>query len=403
MIKRTDTDNPISLTSKESNQGWATPEVVINRSTVHGHTGWLTTVTTSPKKNIRSITAVPPEVVILTPLRSSTERPKTLNPDDTVGPWYPPLTDSYLLQLPDGFIGDNVIFDNEHYYGLGNWWLGDQEDAWRLYENVREVRHIDAGISITAWGGEAFQHFILDTLPRLSIYFDLVTQPKYTNLKLVSHKDACPTAQWFWNKLELQNQIIQKPKTADEGFVIHADLALYQNWHPNPGNYGIHPRGSLGPVQQRLGINDGTPQDLVLYLGRYRCARSVGNDEALLRRLRDVLKGSGLRLHEFKASGNLDQDMQLVKRARIILGPHGGAFANLVFAQPGTHVIEFLPTYRLYREGADPLPYYWGLAQSASLDYWCVEPLTFEFDQPNMAVDIEEVVALVDRLIGGTT
>ena len=70
-----------------------------------------------------------------------------------------------------------------------------------------------------------------------------------------------------------------------------------------------------------------------------------------------------------------------------------------MFAQPGSHVIEFLPLYRLYAEGSDPRPLYWGLAQAAGLDYWTVAPQPFDFDGAEMVVDADEVAAIVRRIV----
>ena len=77
--------------------------------------------------------------------------------------------------------------------------------------------------------------------------------------------------------------------------------------------------------------------------------------------------------------------------------------ANMVFAQPGTHVIEFLPIYRNYREAEkkhDSRAMFWGLAQAAGLDYWTVEPDRFAYEErQGMVVDVEEVAAIIEQLL----
>lgn len=360
----------------------------------------LEIVTTRPKQCVSTLSEVPSHLVEVADVATRMERPKTLDPSKSEGPWYPQLDKSFLLRVPDGYIGDNVVFDQDRYYGFGKWWLGSHDDAWTHYRNTVEVRHIDKGISITSWGGEAFQLFILDTLPRLPVFFELLERPGYEDLQLVSHCAIAKTARWFWKKLGLTDRIVQKPMNAEEGMVIHADLALYPGWEPNLGHYGLHPRGCLLPVQQSLGVLDGTAPDLVLYLARPQWKiRSVANEDELLARLKQVLMGSGYELQIFQSSGNLQHDLDLFKRAKIILGPHGGALANMVFAQPGTQVIEFLPIYRLYREGENPRPAYWGLSQAAGHDYWTIEPASFDFITCGMSVDVEEVAAVVDYLV----
>lgn len=213
--------------------------------------------------------------------------------------------------------------------------------------------------------------------------------------------EASRIAPWFWEKLGLTDRIVPKPLNAEAGFVVHADQVLFPQFDPNLGSYGIHGRNTLLPVRRRLGVLEPVERDRVLFLdrpgrGKFRC---VGNRDELLGRLRELLRGSRYRLEVFHSEGNQDADMEIFRRAKIILGPHGGSFANIVFAQPGTHVIEFLPIYRLYAEGAEARPTFWGLAQAAGLDYWTSEPRVFDFDAPDMLVDVEDVAGIIRQLI----
>ncbi len=357
----------------------------------------LKILTRMEKQNIDSLAAVPPELVTQCDVETELQRPKSLVPKFATCNWYPQLTKAFILHLPNGFIGDNVVMDHVRYFRLGRWWLGH---SWKLYEGATEVRQIDIGVSIAGWGGEAFQLFILGALPKLAMLIDLLETPSYADVKIVSHNDDAPTAQWFWKKLGLSDRIVQKPKNAKEGFAIHANVALFPQFEPNLNSYGIYARNTLLPIQRRLGVLERTRQDLVLYLERPQVGkfRSVGNNEKLLARVREELVDTPYELRIFSSSGDHQADMELVKRAKVIFGPHGGAFANLIFAQPGSHVIEFLPIYRLYAEGEEPRPVFWGLAQAAGLDYWTVEPKNFGFKTPGMIVDPEEVVSIL-RLV----
>ncbi|MDX1383519.1 MAG: glycosyltransferase family 61 protein [Thermoanaerobaculia bacterium] len=366
----------------------------------------LEAVTSRARRNVRSVAEVPSAAVQRRRLRSLMERPRTLRVGESGGPWFPQLEEVFLLQLRDAFVGDNVVFDSERHYSFGNWWLGDRGAAWRLYENTREVRHVEAAVSIAAWGGEAFQLFVLDALPKLASVLDLLEAPGMEHVRIVSHADAAATATWFWDRLGLSDRVTQKPKNAGAGFVIHADLVLAVHAGPSLGRYGLHPRHSLRPLQARLGCLDGGPRDRVIYLRRPNRNRSVANEAELLQGLRRRLEGTGLELVVFETPEGLDRDRRLFRRARMVLGPHGGAFANMIFAPPGTQIVEFLPIYRLYREGEDPRAAFWGLAQAAGHDYWTVAPSGYDHDAPGMRVDVEEVLAVVDRALrerGGWT
>ncbi len=358
----------------------------------------LELVTAREKRNVDRVADVPHELVTSRRITTSTERPKSWNPRYAGYDWYPQIEAASLLHLRDGFIGDNVVFDRDRYYRLGSWWLGN---SWELYRKTREVRHVDVGVSIGGWGGESFQLFVLAALPKLAALLDVMERPELAHAKIVSHDEGAPAARWFWDALGLRDRIVQKPQDARAGFVVHADVALFPHFEPNSGQFGLFPRGTLLPVQRRLGTLEPEIQDLVVYLERpgAKRHRSVANGDELVRRIEQVLAGTGYRLELLAGEGHLDADRALLKRAKVILGPHGGAFGNLVFLQPGTHVIEFLPLYDLFAAGRDPQPGYWGLAQAASLDYWTVAPENFDLDRPGMYVDVEEVAAILGHVL----
>ncbi len=357
---------------------------------VHG----LKIVTTHPKQTVQQADEVPEALIRWSPVTTLMQAPRTL--DNHPRRWYPPYERGFLMKVPGGFMGDNVIFDDERYYSFGRWWLGD---TWRLYERTREVRSLDVAISIAAWGGEAFQHFVLDALPRLGAVIDALEQPELEHVKLLTHNFGCQAGKWFFHELGLEHRLEQKPISARHGFVYQARLALYHDFEPNAGQ-GIYPRGILRPIQLRLGVLEDGPQDLVLYLHRpANRKRSVANENTLLEKLLPVVEAAGCKLHIFQSHEDTAADRDLFKRARLVLGPHGGAFANLVFTRPGTPVIEFSPLYRMFNEGVNPRAVYWGLAQAASLDYWVVEPSEFDFDSPQMVVDEKEVVEIARHLL----
>src|SRR5207248_3324261 len=114
------------------------------------------------------------------------------------------------------------------------------------------------------------------------------------------------------------------------------------------------------------------------------------NEALLLEAVHRLLKRTSFQLQRFEASGDLQIDLEVFRRAAAIFGPHGGAFGNLAFARPGTSVIEFLPLFRLLREAHEPRRSrnYWGLAQAAGLDYWTVEPKAFDYNRPGMDVPV---------------
>eukprot|EP01065_Artemidia_motanka_P030418 TRINITY_DN36433_c0_g1_i1.p1 TRINITY_DN36433_c0_g1~~TRINITY_DN36433_c0_g1_i1.p1 ORF type:complete len:417 (+),score=29.42 TRINITY_DN36433_c0_g1_i1:134-1384(+) len=78
--------------------------------------------------------------------------------------------------------------------------------------------------------------------------------------------------------------------------------------------------------------------------------------------------------------------------ARVIMGPHGGAFGNLVFAAATTRIVEL--GGMLPRVGRKPRPCFMGLAHSLGLDYRHVDALEpFSYESGTFRVRPADVVA----------
>ncbi len=357
----------------------------------------LGVVNSKPKQTILRSADVPEALRTIRPITSRLEEARSAREEQWCVP-FAQLDRAVLLHLGDAFVGDGVVFDADRYYSLNRWWLGDQ---WHHYDETNEVRHVDAAASVAAWGGEAFQHFVLDALPALASMLELLEHPELSHVKIVSHDEPDSAAQWFWERLGLRDRIVAKPRNTKSRFVVHADLVLFAQFEPNAQQLGLYPRHTLRPIQHRLGTLEPAPRDRVVYLRR-RLTRMLVDEDELLDRLRQRLSGTGLGLDILEGADHPGDGEALMRRARIILGPHGGAFANMIFAQPGTHVVEFLPFFRLLEEppGNRPLVYY-GLAQAAGHHYWSVTPREFGHHQPRMSVSSDEVLSVVDRILAG--
>ena len=228
---------------------------------------------------------------------------------------------------------------------------------------------------------------------------DLIESSTFANFKIVTHYRDCAVSQWLFKRLGLEERIVQKPINADDGFVISTGMAFFPHFEPCLHAFGLFPRFTLLPIQKRLGVLDGTHQDLIVYLSRNN-NRSVADESNLLTVVKQFVESAGYEFYIFHASGNFDHDLEVMKRAKVILGPHGGAFANIAFAQPGTHVVEFLPIYKSFAESeGNARRNFWGLSQAAGLDYWALDPEWFDFDKPGMVVDVAKVVDLLRKIL----
>jgi hypothetical protein len=95
-----------------------------------------------------------------------------------------------------------------------------------------------------------------------------------------------------------------------------------------------------------------------------------------------------LQLQVFRSTGSYKQDRkQLGGNTAILLSPHGGAMANMLFMPPNTSVIEFVDL-------STGNPYYIGLSRVLGFTHLTVKPKVFDHynDSIPLVVDFDEVL-----------
>jgi len=148
----------------------------------------------------------------------------------------------------------------------------------------------------------------------------------------------------------------------------------------------------LGPV--RTWKQGG--QFVILYVGRKRgVKRSVTNERELLENLRSL---PNVEVREAHMVNDWKKDRKSFENVDMIFGPHGGAMANMLFASPGTMVVELLPLVKFKKQGINERPCYFGLALALGLPYTSIAPETFSFEEP-MKVNCEHVMEAMRNLL----
>ena len=97
---------------------------------------------------------------------------------------------------------------------------------------------------------------------------------------------------------------------------------------------------------------------------------------------------AGLRFEVFRYE-NATASARSFAAAAVVVAPHGGALANLIFCEPGTAVVEIVPetNVRLF---------YGGLAYARGLRYFAVPAVEFAgYDRGDIVVDAERLAGVV--------
>lgn len=104
--------------------------------------------------------------------------------------------------------------------------------------------------------------------------------------------------------------------------------------------------------------------------------RMISNEADFLNILKPWLSSKGLKLVTFTRSShpNLASMVRQVSNARAIFGMHGGALYNILFAQPGTALVDLNPL-------DEPWMFY-ALAKSIGLPYGYLRPTTPVTQEP---------------------
>ena len=239
-----------------------------------------------------------------------------------------------------------------------------------------------------------FQHFVDGTLPKLFQSYEFLKRPEVRILleKPNAHSHNIYKMLYLLN-ISSDRVIFQEPH--DEHTVYHARYMINTCITPP-----LHP--TLWKMfRHKFYVNEtrSVPwsQGKVIFLKRKGTVAN-GRNVIHFKEVKDYLeKRYKENLVIFPRSDlDFDHTRNLFSKAKIILGPHGGAFYNIQFAPKDTVIIEFAP---LTPGGGDPhaLPHaiFWRIADLIGQNYWRIP---IETRDTNMNVDIKKVHQILNTV-----
>jgi capsular polysaccharide biosynthesis protein len=188
---------------------------------------------------------------------------------------------------------------------------------------------VDHAIAVWSHRWLGFHHFLSELLPKICLL------RKELGTDLGGAKICYPKIHKRYEKelialLDLpDDQIID---TWEVGGVIAKKLTVV----PMAGWFQGNPNAEL--LREQLLPSSGKKGPERLYLsraGRRRCL----NDAAIVEHCKNL---GFVEIDE--SSRTIADQIELYRDAKILFGPHGSAFTNMVWAAPGAHVIEMIPT-----------------------------------------------------------
>ena len=184
--------------------------------------------------------------------------------------------------------------------------------------------------------GYAFQHFMDGVLPKLMQAYEFLI-PEDVKLLIYAPRDAIIFEMLTTLGFKRSRLVLYQHGTYQADFMIHT--CITPPLHPDLWQKA---RRMLGAPDEPLVPQSQASVILLTRAKQHNPGRKLMNSEEVLHFL--LHRYGGNRVVLFKGGYSLAQSIDLFGKAKIIIGVHGGAFYNMMYAPRGTHVIEIMPT-----------------------------------------------------------
>ncbi|MGA2505828.1 MAG: glycosyltransferase 61 family protein [Anaerolineales bacterium] len=205
-------------------------------------------------------------------------------------------------------------------------------------------------LSLVTDFGEVYGHFIHDFLPRMELFNK--AGYKIGDVDHIACRKPPPGNAWrLFEQLEIpSNKLIW----TDSMTAIRVDILLAPSF---PGTRMNSPNWVPEFLRQKFTPLP-PPPTRRLYVSRSGFKRNPVNVEAVNR----ILIRRGFEI--YNPSDHIDSHIDF-SEATIVVGANGSGLAGLAFCQPGTKVLELIPTDHVKS-------YFYTLSDAAGLDYGCL-------------------------------
>lgn len=288
--------------------------------------------------------------------------PLASSPDSS---WADPyIPETFILILPQGRVYSSygVVLINDHLIKELIWqWSPLKKGSMLNLTALPKVKHITGKVAvITQEGCENYYHWVTEVLPKLAMLES--KKIEYDWLYVPTKLPFMPQT------LALLGIDAKKIIEAQDATYIEADELIVPS-APSLSTYT--PTWIVEYIQSKLipiaveKVPEPNFSNKVFISRKKASYRRIINEDDLFK----IFEEKGFVRYNLEDL-SLPEQIVLFKNADIIVAAHGAGLLNLLFAKPGTHVIE------IFQEHEDDT--YWYLSQTLGLQHTCIKTTDFK-------------------------
>eukprot|EP01023_Acetabularia_acetabulum_P033992 TRINITY_DN31907_c0_g1_i2.p1 TRINITY_DN31907_c0_g1~~TRINITY_DN31907_c0_g1_i2.p1 ORF type:complete len:599 (-),score=118.61 TRINITY_DN31907_c0_g1_i2:170-1966(-) len=306
---------------------------------------------------------------------------------------YNNMSTMYVAQIPNAFVqGEGgLVFDGSgNVYYEKNMFLERVEPKAQVPRIRGEQEMCDVYVPILATAiqryGHMYYHFVAETLSKVIMLKPFLTE----DVKLLIWGEA-----YEFEYL----QMLGIPRSQIEVYNPQATYCAGQLLMPTPTSRITPAKEGLQMVRETYNVEPSLPveeRDLIIYVTRKNeDSRRVSNEDEVLSAIKKQYPKEQLVVFE-GSDMNIKDTIDLFKRAKVVMGPHGAGLSHILFSAPNTHVVEFLFMQH-------PPMMFWHIAAALRQNYWMLPVPHSYWMQDSFEVPVSEVLDILERTIGKST
>ena len=332
-------------------------------------------------------------------------------------PHNPTIFETFILHIPNGkvYAQDGFIMEKDRIINDFGWQNNVSKQT--ILKNLKFINVPKPNLPISKVGGfptptkiagtvavitgiydDCYYHWMADTIGRLlllesqNIEFDYLFAPTHKPYMIESLELLGINRDKIIDSYK-KNTYIEADELIVPSFVNRTDPAIIIASYPSLEIINLLRHKILPKIESLLATNPEFLSKRIFISRKDANTRKLTNEDDLF----EQLEPYGFQRYCLGELSFLEQ-VTLFNYADVIVGLHGAGLVNLIFSQPGTHVIE------IFQARADAT--YWYMGQNLSLRHTCIKTDTFDYETrlPGMAnttisqAAIDKIIDAVSRI-----